>query len=325
MSFPADALPDMLLTLCPHVSNASAKVPRLLRQYRDTTLDLRSGRFNIHILPLMLSAFDVNVAPAQWQSVYAALRERLVATRADRISRSVAQPAILGPSTSSSSSSAPAPAPPAETLIVISASGAADSESKPKRQRLFPRGVYANMDKDELVELLLLRDSGIRGLRQDISESTKVEKRLRESLALVRADMVAKESPNDQFDITHRGTKMRVFSLKGQFALAVRRNIGSISAADLGSVVLHAVSHQSVTRFECSLYAASVAACRAFHDDLKLMQVSQILKRLSLCQNTQTIKTTIPPRPQKPFNHSCFKVLQDFLPMRFNSIGFGII
>ena len=61
---------------------------------------------------------------------------------------------------------------------------------------------------------------------------------------------------------------MKVFSYQTTLAIGIRRNVGNIAACDLGSCILHDISHQSVCRFEVNLHAAIVGVSRNYQKDL---------------------------------------------------------
>ena len=89
--------------------------------------------------------------------------------------------------------------------------------------------------------------------------------------------VVAKIGPTiDQnlFLAERHGRKQKHFSLKGGFALALRRNIGNVAARTLGATILEDVSHQSVVRYEIEFHGAIVAAHRAHISD-ELVACSQ--------------------------------------------------
>jgi hypothetical protein len=145
-----------------------------------------------------------------------------------------------------------------------------EDDYDPRHQRLLSKDLYSAMGHAELVEIVLSRDAGIRALRSDIVKSKFKTSKLESSLVVAQT-----ADPNDLFGITHRGQKERIFSLKGSFALAHRRNLGHTSTRDVGSSLLLDVSHQSVARFEIALHAAYMGACQSFqHDVIHLQQRS---------------------------------------------------
>ena len=88
--------------------------------------------------------------------------------------------------------------------------------------------------------------------------------------------MAAQSGPTDQTDqklflVERHGKNQKHISLKGGFALALRRNIGNAAARTVGATLLEDVSHQSVVRYEIELHGATVAAHRARISDAVAM------------------------------------------------------
>ena len=148
------------------------------------------------------------------------------------------------------------------------------------RHRGHKRDVYEAMSHESLVDLVVQRDTALRSARAEIckfrrsSHATRVEED-DESSAIVPAAAYADATSNDLFAIERRGRKLKHFSLKGSYALALRRSLSNIPAFSLGPVLLEDVSHQSVVRFEVELHAASVSASRSWHQDLLYMLQGQ--------------------------------------------------
>ncbi|CAE8597805.1 unnamed protein product [Polarella glacialis] len=126
---------------------------------------------------------------------------------------------------------------------------------------------YNVMDKHQLIALLSVADSALvrkaKELRAVKQELRRVKTKLEDMVSASRHACETEEA----LAIERCGVKR--LSQKGVIAIAVRRNFSSISAYDLGAVLMENISGQTVIRAELLLAASLTASSRYFHLDAR--------------------------------------------------------
>jgi hypothetical protein len=264
---------------------------------KEISLVAASGAYSIHTVLLMLRIVGFEVDPVRWHQLVGRLQHQLVVH--DTRHRSSVQPSMsidltdspcdeptetthvpLGPSEPAPGCSnnlsvvAAVPADPPELRqaeqLQLALVDIEESNPDPCLQRLLPLGVYQNMDREGLLNVVLARDTCIRALRNELHATKKQLARLK---AEDSEDASALAPHEQQYDLNHHFQVDRVgknktrLSVKSRFALAIRRNLTNVAARDLGAAILEDVSHQSINRYEIECGAALVGSFRAFHAD----------------------------------------------------------
>lgn len=158
--------------------------------------------------------------------------------------------------------------------------GAAERSIVPRHVLAVDRLVYTEADYEKLdqralVSLLLRRDDAIRSLRSDLAE-TKAKRRRADARLELALQTPEVEDVNKAFAIVRQGDKQKWISKPSQLAVAIRRNITNVSAADLGAILMTDVSHQSVSRYEIDAAASLQAFGKMWHAEMDRSIVSLV-------------------------------------------------
>ena len=265
---------QVLTALSDRVAEPTVRTPcsRLVRQLDNITLP--SASLNAaHLLPPLLRLSQIDVSSRHWGSI---VQQALAALRgqgpllhtgtplANVVDLTASDSDLEPPSTGTT---APLRCEKQDVGAIVAVSAVADtlpSENTTLRHRPLPRRSYEAMDKEMLVDLLCHRDQYIATLREELS----IMRRRSAKQSDTEHPGALRDAENDlnsDFQITRRGQKQEHFSLQGQLAIAIRRNLTNLAAKDLGACILTDISQQSVVRFELLLEACHIASCRAFH------------------------------------------------------------
>ena len=166
-----------------------------------------------------------------------------------------------GPIHVESSDEEPPPVPLQDSESGIGIPGGAGSSSVVAIEASSP---YANVSEwgvDVVVAQLAVRDCRIARLSKRVRELQQTVRRTRSKLESIRASG-RRDCPDDIFAVEVRGS--RNLTLRGTMALAIRRNLSTVSCADIGSVILSDVSRWSVARAEVRAAAALTASAKYF-------------------------------------------------------------